>query len=195
MRKIYYSTYASSITNQIAASQYLDRQILHQNLCTACGDTSRADSHTLYVLNADPKTELLVLYVQSTSMPGDIPGFMRINTKEITDLRDIHRIQISLAPAYSLKGRRYYHSDRSHRIDWFMKQAASHGFKVKKCIEGSKECVYFNHGKNKGGNGSISYYNYVCDITITDSKLFEQAVLNGIGGGKAYGLGLIRAGE
>jgi len=75
-----------------------------------------------------------------------------------------------------------------HGITWLEKRQANHGFEIKQIDTADYDTLEFVHEGKPIRLGTIAYS---AIVKVTDCMKFKQAMLNGIGRGKAWGLGLL----
>ena len=75
-------------------------------------------------------------------------------------------------------------------IEWLAQKLAREGAKLEKDYSQILQYFQVNLSK-KGANAVISVIDVEGVLEVTDADLFQKALLNGIGHGKAFGLGLI----
>ena len=78
----------------------------------------------------------------------------------------------------------------AHQREWLARQAERNGFAV---APGQFDVVRseWRMFRNKGNNVSILSATFEGVLTVTDAEVFKRALLEGIGRGKAYGMGLL----
>lgn len=74
---------------------------------------------------------------------------------------------------------------------WLLHQAETHGFSVRADEFGVKRIQWYAFGKESGAQVKLLGVTYEGILTVTDADRFRQALVGGIGRGKAYGLGLL----
>lgn len=90
------------------------------------------------------------------------------------------------------RGKVLAHTSEKHQLEWLEHQGKRHGFTVdlKKTSVRSIRWVSF---KKTSSNNPVSFKEAAFEgvLTVTDSTLFRNALINGIGREKAYGMGLM----
>lgn len=78
----------------------------------------------------------------------------------------------------------------AHQRDWLIRQATRHGFLL---APGQFDVVRseWKIFRNKGRTVSVLCALFEGVLTVTDASAFRDALLNGIGRGKAYGMGFM----
>lgn len=74
---------------------------------------------------------------------------------------------------------------------WLMRQAQAHGFSVREDEFGVKKIQWYAFGKENGAQVKLLGVTYEGILTVTDADSFREALVSGIGRGKAYGMGLL----
>ncbi|MDO5299713.1 MAG: type I-E CRISPR-associated protein Cas6/Cse3/CasE [Clostridia bacterium] len=85
------------------------------------------------------------------------------------------------------------HVTAQKQREWLMERAQKHGFSLK---EGEYEVTHsqwhhFRKGTDGGRRVSLLAVAYEGSLTVTDEALFRLALTEGIGRGKAYGMGML----
>lgn len=76
------------------------------------------------------------------------------------------------------------------RMVWLKRKAEQNGFRILDALEQGNMSFYGEHTEN-GGAMYWDSYHYTGMLEIVDQTAFQAAVENGIGPGKAYGLGML----
>lgn len=85
---------------------------------------------------------------------------------------------------------------QEERLAWLERKAGQSGFRILSVQETPVEKQTANHPEDRGGRMIVDAWYYTGRLLITDAEAFRQALCEGIGPGKAYGLGmLLLAGE
>ena len=77
------------------------------------------------------------------------------------------------------------------RLDWLRRKAEQNGFELVSCQELESGCQTGTHAVEQGGKMRMDSYHYQGVLRICHAEQFRSAVRNGIGPGKAYGLGML----
>ena len=91
------------------------------------------------------------------------------------------------------RGKIYGHITPEYQKKWLMDRAGSHGFSLD---EGNFQIVrsqwlHFRKGSDGGRPVTLLAVTFEGSLTVTDPELFRQVLVNGLGRGKAYGLGML----
>ena len=89
------------------------------------------------------------------------------------------------------RGKVYAHITPEHQMEWLMKQSEKHGFQLSYDGFYVVENQWKNFYKKNGSRVTILSVTYEGILKITDVDLFREALIQGIGRGKAYGMGLL----
>ena len=85
--------------------------------------------------------------------------------------------------------------NESERLEWLSRKAKQNGFSVLNVQETKDEKLHIYHPFDKGGKIVMDSFRYTGMLIITDAALFRSAVCDGIGPGKAYGMGMLLLGK
>lgn len=95
-------------------------------------------------------------------------------------------------PQTGVRGRVLAHTTSAHQEQWLMGKAADHGFSLE---EGAFLAVNSRQLRfRKGTNGplvTLQSVTFEGVLTVSDADLFRRALTEGIGRGKAYGMGML----
>ena len=77
------------------------------------------------------------------------------------------------------------------RCGWLARKGEPNGFQLISLqeLEGNQRSG--RHTEERGGRMYLDSYHYQGSLQITDAEQFRQAVRNGVGPGKSYGLGML----
>ena len=196
---MYATFYNMPEVTHYGAQMLSNREILHREICNACGKVKRAERHILYDISRSADMNGLDLVIQSDVIPDDIPDFHKITSIDMSDVLDrIHEgddfmFSIKTAPYKSLKGKKYYIPASEDRKNWVKRKFATYGIEVNTVRESNGAVpVDFEHKKSLGGKGHVDAMVYMGTGTIVNEEQMKESLKNGIGPGKAYGLGLLK---
>ena len=100
---------------------------------------------------------------------------------------------ISKASASSERGKVLGHITTTYQKQWLIERAEKHGFQLE--IEAfdvvQSRWLRFRKGTDGGRQVTLLSVTYEGILTITDEDLFRKTLTQGIGRGKAYGLGML----
>ena len=92
------------------------------------------------------------------------------------------------------RGKVLAHITAEHQKTWLVKHSANNGFSVKEdsfAVVQSKWYRFFKKDFDKSSAVQLLSVTFEGMLTITDADKFKQALCNGIGREKAYGMGLL----
>ena len=77
------------------------------------------------------------------------------------------------------------------RCGWLVRKGEQNGFQLISLqeLEGSQR--FGRHTEERGGRMYLDSYHYQGALRVTDAEQFREAVRNGVGPGKSYGLGML----
>ena len=90
------------------------------------------------------------------------------------------------------RGKVFAHITTKYQENWLFERAKKHGFSLEPDVFSvvSSQWLSFRKGADRQ-HVSLLAVTYEGTLCVTDPPLFRQALTNGIGRGKAYGLGLL----
>ena len=93
----------------------------------------------------------------------------------------------------AVRGKVYGHITPEYQKKWLLDRADSHGFTLDEedfqVIR--SQWLRFRKGSDGGRPVTMLAVTYEGILTVTDPELFRQTLVNGLGRGKAYGLGML----
>lgn len=179
-----------SVTRPEPRGDMADRYRLHQTLRRCFGD-----QHLLYRVNDDDKTVL----VRSDDM-GDFAtlceGYLRktveISREPVVGHGEVYKLALAANPVKCLSrgagnraGKRLALQGVGARLDWARTQLRNNGFDVIALEIVGSEWLQSPQGIN------VLAVEYRGVVVVTDTKLAQAAITQGIGRGKAWGLGML----
>lgn len=101
-----------------------------------------------------------------------------------------YRFRLLANPTVTRLGKRYGLTKEDEQLAWLARQGEKHGFAVKACMRLSNERIRVRQGKT--GHG-ITLHSVLFEglLETTNVACFRHAVSDGLGHGKALGLGLL----
>lgn len=93
----------------------------------------------------------------------------------------------------SSRGTVHAHITAEYQKQWLLQRAQKHGFSLRAdefTVTGSR-WLRFSKGREQGSPVSLLAVTYEGVLRVEDADLFRSLLINGIGRGKAYGLGLM----
>ena len=109
----------------------------------------------------------------------------------------IWQFRLTANPVHSVKegkgrGKIVAHVSEKYQMEWLEKRAGQNGFTILSegsCVTGSEWKIFY---KNKGGKRvRLKEATFEGILKVEDQELFKKALVDGIGLGKAYGMGLL----
>lgn len=103
---------------------------------------------------------------------------------------------IKHAPGNAATGQRgkvMPHITAEHQQHWLMEKASQHGFALKEGEFLAVQEQWYQFRKLQEGGRPVSLLSVTFEgmLTVTDVELFRHALMEGIGRGKAYGMGML----
>ena len=98
---------------------------------------------------------------------------------------------VSVSKNKGERGKVYAHITTEHQREWLIKKSTANGFMLTEDsfdVVQSKWKRFYKTGSKCVTLLSVTYEGV---LEITDEELFRKALMNGIGRGKAYGMGLL----
>ena len=180
-----------------------DGQRMHRLVC-GLFNASREEADVLYRGRARGAFVDLYLY---SAIPVDparvLPGMHLVAQRDLSSWLDamtkdaVFRFQLETAPfkktaADGVKNsRRRALRTEEEREAWLRRKAEQNGFEILLVNETAGEKHIARHPAEAGGSLTVDSYYYAGTLRITDPDLFRLAMRQGIGPGKAYGLGML----
>lgn len=162
---------------------FVDRQDLHINI-QQFFDGCREETKVLYRVHGSD------IYVSAKTQPiCNEKNGMRIQTsKEMPEhgKGDQCRFNVLTQPYIKRQGKRIPLIREKERMDWLIKQGDKHGFRILMAREMGNASIR-SHKKLF----DLKAYYYFGVLEVTDKVAFREALENGIGASKAYGLGML----
>lgn len=177
---------------------------MHRTLVRAFASESQADVPR-FLWRLEPvqdwkRPEVLV----SADRAGDWsflnaePGYLRADgaglaTREV-DLSTVIRAEAPLRfrlaanPTVTRSGKRLGLVGEDAQLEWLGRQGERHGFQIQAALVSGGDTM---HGRRQGGRVSLLRVLFDGFLQVRDPQLLRQAVLSGIGPGKAFGCGML----
>lgn len=180
-----------------------DGQKMHQ-LVTGLFRTVRKDADILYSSRMNgPFVELYMYSAIPVDQESILPGMRLAAQRDVTPWLDGLEAGMSFAfwlmtaPYKKIacegakNSRRRAIRDPEERMEWLRRKAENSGFRLLSVQENPGAKITARHPAGMGGELLIDPYCYTGRLLVTDAELFRRAVREGIGPGKAYGLGML----
>ena len=181
---------------------------MHRNLMAGFSmnggkDTPRADMQVLY--RVFEQRERVYLLVSSTEKPNAEALAKRGFRTDDTMIRDVSalrgafmagrtlRFELLASPCRKVSGdgnsRRFFLTEPEERAAWLQRKGETGGFEVLSVYESSNRIDLLGHRDGADVKNSAVLFSGV--LKITDEDAFWMSYTQGIGPGKAYGLGML----
>ena len=91
------------------------------------------------------------------------------------------------------RGKVFGHITVGYQEQWLLERSNKHGFSLEQDAFRVMQSnwIRFRKGKENGRLVTLLSVTYEGWLTVTDAELFRTALVNGVGRGKAYGLGML----
>ena len=189
------------IRSQAVHSALADCQRMHRMLC-GLFSASRQDAKLLYRLREDGGNCSVYLYSAVPVLPNKLLPFMRLAGQR--DLSawtssfqpgcrmgfDLITMPCKKVPRAEGNSRRRALDTEDARLNWLRRKAAQNGFSILFATELASSDFSGSHPQ-QGNHMEWKAWHYRGVLEILDADAFVNALADGIGPGKAYGLGMI----
>ncbi len=178
-----------------------DCQKMHSMIMELFG-VSRQEGKVLYRLKDHGMQISVYLYAAIPVLKDQVFGCMKlVGQRDVTEW--LHTMQNGKCMGFDLmtmpskkvfgggkNNQRRVLRTEDERLAWLHRKAEQNGFRIINTEEHG--CTSFC-GNHAAGSGIMHWdgYHYTGTLEVTDCKLFQQALQDGIGPGKAYGLGML----
>lgn len=180
-----------------------DCQQLHR-LVMGLFETDRKSSRVLYRLRMQDRELALYLYSDCPiNQARLLPGMRFSGERELSswlahmDAGQIRGFDLLAAPTKKVaaetgrNSRRQTLRTQEERLAWLFRKGEQNGFQMISCQELECHQQRGYHKEASIGRMYITGYHYQGVLRIIDPERFRRAVQEGIGAGKAYGLGML----
>ena len=191
------------LSDSLVRAALTDRQKMHR-LLTGCFQNQRSNADILFCSRIKGLVVEVYLYSSIPVIRKCIPSGIRLAAeRDVTFWLDSLKtgmhlsFQIETAPFKKVaeegikNSRRRAIVDPEERISWLERKAQQSGFVICTLLESKAERIVVNHSPDKGGRFFVDTFKYTGTLQITDGDSFQNTVKNGLGPGKAYGLGML----
>ena len=127
------------------------------------------------------------------SLPGyalEIRGNKPVNLNRLIETGACYRFRLLANPTVTRAGKRHGLTKEDEQLAWLARQGERQGFALLGCMRGSSERVQSRPG-NTGRRITVQTALFEGALRATDAERLRLAVQNGLGHGKAWGLGLL----
>ena len=180
-----------------------DCQELHR-MVMGLFETGRKDAGVLYRLRERGSERAIYLYsAQLVQKARLLPGMRFSGERDLShwlqNMREGQIWQFDLLASPCKKVAREGKSNSQRRVlrtveercGWLVRKGEQNGFQLISLqeLEGSQRSG--RHTEERGGRMYLDSYHYQGALRVTDAEQFREAVRNGVGPGKSYGLGML----
>lgn len=181
----------------------LDSQKMHQ-LVTGFFGTRRKDAELLY--RCRPRGAIVDLYMYAEdplALDRLFPGARLVGQRDVTPWLDameagrIYGFQLQTMPFKKVAEEGAKNSRRralrtpEERLAWLSRKAEQGGFQILSAGETPGDKVMANHPAERGGSLTMDTVCFSGRLQITDADAFRRTIREGVGPGRAYGLGML----
>lgn len=143
-----------------------------------------------------------VVIVQSAtpanwSVLDEYPGYTqeiranrRIDLDRLIEAGRCYRFRLQVNPTVTRNGKRIGLRDKEEQVEWLLNQGQKHGFEVLAFLRKSSQRLQLRQG-NSGNRITLHSVLFEGILQAKNPPLLQKAVLNGLGHGRAWGLGLL----
>lgn len=155
------------------------------------------------MLVSEEKPDLTAAAVQFGYPEGAVPWETRDYTPLLNRIQPGTKWHFRLtanptkhAPGHAATGRRgkvMPHVTAEHQQRWLQEKALQHGFTLREGEFLAVKNEWYQFRKPKDGSRPVSLLSVTFEglLTVTDADLFRRTLTEGIGRGKAYGMGML----
>lgn len=219
MSRIVLNPMSRTVAGTISDAHRIHRMVMAAFSPVTGGD-ARAQHRVLHRLEVDPYGGALVLYVQSASepdwsrLPDELLAALENRPNpEVRDLVELEAIEAGRVVRFRLRanatrkidtksvdgrrrhGRRVPHRDPSRLLEWLARRGRASGFELAFGSDGQPQVSMIHEPMARGrrGDGRVTLEGVRFDglLRISEPVPFRDAVIHGVGPGKAYGFGLL----
>ena len=180
-----------------------DCQELHR-MVMGLFETGRKDAGVLYRLRERGSETAIYLYsAQLVQKARLLPGMRFSGERDLShwlqNMREGQIWQFDLLASPCKKVAREGKSNSQRRVlrtieercGWLARKGEQNGFQLISLqeLEGNQRSG--RHTEERGGRMYLDSYHYQGALRVTDAEQFREAVRNGVGPGKSYGLGML----
>lgn len=191
------------LTERAVQAALSDCQKMHR-LVMGLFDAKRQEAGVLYRARTKDGRVALYLYSDVPIIESNVfPWMNLVGQREVSAWLDnmrtgkMCRFDLLAMPSKKVAAEGRKNSQRrllrtlEERMTWLERKGEQNGFSVLSVQELEGIHLTGNHAEESGGNMNWDAYHYNGVLEITDEGAFRQGVANGIGPGKAYGLGML----
>jgi len=101
-----------------------------------------------------------------------------------------YRFRLLANPTVTRAGKRHGLTREEDQLEWLRRQGERNGFVIHGCVRGATERLQVRHG-NSVRRITLNAALFEGQLEATEAELLRRALLNGLGHGKAMGLGML----
>jgi len=177
---------------------------LHRTLARAHAPDAQSPPHRfLWRLERSQLTAgNVVLLVQSaggsdwtslakqTGYAVEILGNKEVDLERLIQPDVRYRFRLQANPTVTRNGKRWGLVREEDQLAWLDRQGSQHGFRILACVRAASERLQARHAST-GKPITLQSALFEGQLEATDPGRLRQAILNGLGHGKAWGCGLL----
>lgn len=181
-----------------------DAYEMHRTLARAFApDTESAPARFLWRLEAGPRAEAEPTLLVQSAAPANwkpiesIAGYLRaLQPNKQVDLDALvragarYRFRLRANPTVTRAGKRLGLVKEADQLAWIKRQADRGGFSLLSCVRTGNDWIDVRQGRT-GHKISVHAASFDGVLNVLDATAVQRALLDGIGHGKAFGLGLL----
>ena len=157
-------------------------------------DELKGETYLLLLSTSKPDFARLAAQIGKPGNSGEIRDYEPLLKRTVADTT--WRFRLKANPVMSVPGKLNHRGKikaitiAAHQRSWLERQGKNHGFTV---VPDQFDVVRseWHIFRNKGRTISLLGVTFEGVLTITDTELFQKAMKEGIGRGKAYGMGML----
>ena len=120
----------------------------------------------------------------------EVLGNKPVSLERLIEVRAHYRFRLLANPTVARDGKRHELVTEGEQYAWLARQVERGGFLVLGCIGGSSERIQARRG-SKGGRITLHTALFDGALEVADAEAVRSSVRNGVGHGKALGLGML----
>lgn len=181
-----------------------DAYEMHRTLARAFAvDAETPPSRFLWRLerraDGQPSNVVLVQSAQAAqwpvleAMPGyalELLGNKPVDLEKLVQPEARYRFRLLANPTVTRAGKRYGLLREDEQMGWLQRQGERHGFAVHGCIRAAAERLHARQGRS-GNCITLDTALFEGILAVQRADLLRQGIRNGLGHGKALGLGML----
>jgi len=121
---------------------------------------------------------------------NEILGNKEVDLFNLVQSGVLYRFRLLANPTVTRAGKRHGLSREEDQLEWLRRQGERHGFAVHGCVRGSIERLQVRHGSSNR-RITLDAALFEGQLEATEAELLRRALLQGLGHGKAMGLGML----